>query len=143
LPTWNLFSGDPFVLQLNWYTYVVTPGVCEDTPGIYEWHIEGLGSYIGQYGRIRRPTKEYGRNVTRLLNGQPYRLGKTGGFRMIHKELERAHRGGVKITLTILENVEPRAARSIRERELIAERGSKGDRVMTKPRARLHEMAWT
>jgi hypothetical protein len=65
----------PISLPRNWYTYVIAAGVREDVPGIYEWHIEGVGSYIGQYGRIGRPTKEYGRNVTRLLNGQHYRRG--------------------------------------------------------------------
>lgn len=112
------------ILPPDWYTYVVAPCACEDAPGIYEWHIEGVGSYIGQYGRIRRPTREYARNVTRILNGKPYRLGKEHGFRTIHAELERAHRAGLRITLTILENVEPRVVRNKRERELIVERGS-------------------
>jgi len=38
------------------YVYKVERGVDVRLPGLYEWHIEGVGSYIGKYKRIRRPT---------------------------------------------------------------------------------------
>lgn len=109
-------------LPKDWHRYEIAAGVEEDRPGIYEWHVEGRGSYIGKYKRIRRPTKEYGRNVSNLLNDKPYRLGKPDRFRRIHRELALAYRERRLITLKILENVEPvRIDR--REQALIAERG--------------------
>jgi hypothetical protein len=111
----------------EWCTVNVVPGVDREKAGIYEWHIEGVGTYIGKYKRIRRPTKEYRRNVARLLNDLPYRKGKPDGFRRIHRELFAAHRAGTKITLTILENVADAALRALRESALIRERGSLND----------------
>lgn len=111
------------VLPSNWYRYVVADGVRVDIPGIYEWHIEGIGSYFGQYGSIKRPTRQYSRNVAHLLNGQPYRLRQADGFRGVHRALESAYRRRAQITLTILENVPSKIARNQRERELIATRG--------------------
>jgi hypothetical protein len=111
------------VLPPDWFTHVVADGVDPNRPGIYEWRIDGVGVYIGQYGRIRRPTKEYGRNVARLLMGQPYRSGTSAGFRPIHRALADAVQKGRGITLTILENAEPDNINR-RERELTAERGT-------------------
>jgi hypothetical protein len=109
-------------LPADWYEYVLRDGASEEKPGIYEWQIEGAGSYIGKYGRIRRPTKEYRRNVTRLLNCQPYRKSKPDRYRRIHHELALAHREKRKITLIILENVDPSHIDK-RERALINLRG--------------------
>jgi hypothetical protein len=67
-----------FVLPHNWYRYVVAGGATDAQSGIYQWHVEDVGSYIGKYTRIRGPTKEYGRNVARFWNGKPYRRGNTG-----------------------------------------------------------------
>ena len=113
-------------LPVDWCTVTLPPTIDAAKPGLYEWRIEGVGCYIGQYRRIARPTKEYARNVVRLLNGKPYRKGKPGGFRRIHRELERAHRQGRRIDLIIIENAQkPEINR--RERELIRERGSLND----------------
>ncbi len=106
------------LLSSDWYQYRVVPGVNEAIPGIYEWHIEGMGSYIGQYKSIKRPTKQYRRNVVRLLAGKDYRTGNKRGFRRVHCALALAHRKGWRITLTILENVPSPVARSERERAL-------------------------
>lgn len=92
------------MLPTNWYRYVVAEGAREDAPGIYEWRIEGIGIYIGKFKRIRRPTREYGLNVQRILRCQPYRKGKPTQFRRIHRALEQAYRAGMPITLSILEN---------------------------------------
>jgi|SRR5665213_1062452 len=116
-------------LPPDWYDYVVCDGVDTSRPGIYEWTIEGAGSYIGRYSEISRPTKAYGRHVRNLLNNvQAYRPSNSNGYRRIHRELERAHREGRRITLTILENPECERLNE-RERELIAERGTLNGRV--------------
>jgi hypothetical protein len=115
---------EPVILPRHWYTFRLE---CDPTkPGLYEWRIEGAGSYIGKYGRARRPTREYGRNVHRLLNGRPYRLSRPDGFRRIHRELAQAHRDGRRIELIMFENCEPDAL-DRREMEVIAERGNLND----------------
>jgi len=110
-------------LPAGWYDYILTDGVDEKKPGIYEWRIEGAGSYIGKYTRISRPKIEYEKNVLKILNGWPYRSKKPEKFRRVHRELERAHREGRRITLVILENVDPFLLNQ-RESELIADRGT-------------------
>jgi len=117
---------DSVLLPVDWYVYCVERGVDVDRPGIYEWRIDGVGSYIGRYGRVRRPTKEYARNVVRLLNDKPYRKNKPHGFRRIHFELAKAVKAGTHIKLLILENVGPEVI-ALRERELIRERGTLND----------------
>jgi hypothetical protein len=112
-------------LPVDWRAYNEN-GVNLDFPGIYEWYIEGCGSYIGKYKRKHRPLKEYARNVQNILNGSYYRRSKPDGFRRIHRELARAHLEGRLIRLIILENVEPLRINE-RERELIAERGALND----------------
>jgi hypothetical protein len=117
-------------LPAAWYEYVLKDGVDESRPGIYEWRIEGAGSYVGKYTWISRPKSEYERNVLKILNGWPYRPQKPDKFRRVHRELELAHREGRRITLVILENVDPlRLAQ--RERELIALRGMLNGRTQS------------
>jgi hypothetical protein len=110
-------------LHDGWYSFETARGADCSRPGLYEWHIDGRGSYIGKYTHISRPTKEYGRNVRRLLNGQHYRKGKPDRFRRIHRELVDAVRGGRRIRLIILENP-PDHEINRRERQLIEERGN-------------------
>jgi hypothetical protein len=114
---------EPLVLPRCWYSYVVNDGVDESLPGLYEWKIAKRGSYIGKYKRVRRPTKEYGRNIIKILQGRPYRAGNPNGFRRNHRELAQALRDGRTITLTILENARMSEINR-RERELIAQRGA-------------------
>jgi plasmid stability protein len=111
------------VLQPDWYRYYISSNVDVESPGLYEWNIEGRGIYIGKYRRISRPTREYRRNVQNLLNGASYRLGKPTSFRRIHRELGAAYLSGRTITLTILENAEG-AELLAREQELIKARGN-------------------
>jgi hypothetical protein len=111
------------LLPSDWYTYRLAEGVRENLPGLYEWHIEGVGSYIGKYTHIDRPKKHYSCNVFNLLNGRDYRPKKPDGFRNIHRKLKAARDDGKVITLTILENV-PRSQLTRREHELIVDRGS-------------------
>ena len=114
------------VLPADWYELQVEDGVDTTLPGLYEWQIDGVGSYIGKYKRIRRPLQEYRRNVQRLLDGRQYRRGNPDGFRRIHRELARAVQEGVHIRLIILENA---TALDINKREntLIAARGNLND----------------
>jgi hypothetical protein len=111
-------------LQRDWCLYIVNSGVDVKAPGIYEWRIEGGEIYIGKYSHIRRPTRAYRSNVTRLLSGKPYRSG--GDYRRVHHALAKAVQAGKTITLTILENVLDDQINR-RERELIGERGTLND----------------
>ncbi len=115
-------SEAPVALSAGWYVESVTPGVDPLRPGLYEWRIEGLGVYVGQYTRASRPRPEYGRNVANILNVRPYRKGKPDRFRAIHLTLAEAVRSGRPVNLTFLENVPLKLDRNRREREVIAER---------------------
>ncbi len=111
-------------LAPDWYVETSKPpGFDESRPGLYEWRIEGAGSYIGQYRWISRPRREYGLNVARLINDMPYRKGNPDGFRRIHRELASALLEGRRIELSFLENGE-RPALNDREREMIRQRGN-------------------
>jgi hypothetical protein len=111
------------VFSTDRFTFVVVDGVDLARPGIYEWTIEGVGTYIGKYKRISRPQRAYARNVANLLAGKPYRKSKPYQFRGIHHALAEAVRHRRHVTLTILEN--PAAWKiDSRELELIAERST-------------------
>jgi hypothetical protein len=111
------------VLPTEWYHYCeALTGIDTSKPGLYEWQIEGKGSYIGKFTHISRPKNEYGRNLTRILNNKPYRRGKPDGFRRIHRELRDAFNEGRWIKLIILQNAGEDINRL--EQALIAERGN-------------------
>jgi hypothetical protein len=109
----------PVILPSDWYIFHVIDGVDIDRPGIYQWKIEGSGSYIGKYGHISRPTKRYGWNVSRMLNGKPPSSGNPQ-FRRVHHALLKAHKDKKRIELIILENVSPDRINQ-RERDLITQ----------------------
>jgi hypothetical protein len=113
-------------LPEDWYAFIHVEGVDPDRPGIYEWKIEGRGSYIGKYTVFRRRRRHYRLNVANLLAGRPYRKGNHDGFRRIHRELKDAHLRGLLITLVLLENVDPSDIYR-RESELISVRGALND----------------
>jgi hypothetical protein len=98
-------EGDDMTLSKDWCSLVVASGVDCTKPGIYRWEIEGGGIYIGKYTNIRRPTKEYRRNVVRILKQLPSHH-PNGRFRRIHHALAAAVTEGRRITLTILANSE-------------------------------------
>jgi hypothetical protein len=75
-----------------------------DLPGIYEWRIEGVGSYIGKSRHLRRRLREYPNNIRKLQLGLPYRKHKPTEFRLVHHELHRAHVEGRRIVLSVIEN---------------------------------------
>ena len=113
------------VLHPGWYHEIKIPGVDPGQPGLYEWCIEGVGCYIGQYTHALRPRREYGLNVGRLLAERPYRKGNPEGFRRVHRQLAKAAQDCRSITLTLLENQPVKDDRNHRERELIAQRRAK------------------
>jgi len=92
-------------LPLDWCTPIVAPGVDLAKPGIYKWEIEGDGVYIGKYSKASRPTREYRRNVIRILNEKKSHH-PDGSFRRVHEALAQAVRDKRKITLTILANAD-------------------------------------
>jgi hypothetical protein len=40
--------GRIITLPRDWYRYIMADRASEAMPGIYDWHIEDVGSYIGQ-----------------------------------------------------------------------------------------------
>jgi len=116
--------ASPEILHPDWYSEILVEGVRDDLPGIYEWRIEGVGCYIGQYTRKSRPKREYGLNIRKLRTDRPYRKGNKNGFRQIHLALHRAILDHRAITLSLLENHAAKCDRNRRERELIAQRRS-------------------
>jgi hypothetical protein len=106
----------------KWYDEIIEEGVNPKLPGLYEWRIEGVGCYIGQYTRVSRPRRQYERNVLRLLAGLFYRPSDPNGFRRIHRALAEARKARHVVTLTLLENQGTKENRNRRERELIKER---------------------
>lgn len=113
-------NPEPVALPRGWFEELLVEGVDPSQPGIYEWRIEGVGVYIGQYTSASRPRREYSRNLANIFAERPYRKGKPDKFRTVHKELAQAVREGRHITLSLIENVADKANRNIRERELIA-----------------------
>ena len=116
------FDAPSFRLTRDWYREQPVAGVDPALPGIYEWRIEGVGVYIGQYTRASRPRRQYGVNVANILNGRPYRQGKPNQFRAVHHHLAEAVRTRRLVTLALLENVIDKPSRNRRERELIEQR---------------------
>lgn len=92
-------------------------------PGIYEWRVEGVGSYIGKSKRLRQRLREYSNNVRKLALGLPYRAGKPSLFRAIHHQMLRAHLEGRSIKYTVIENC-PLDQLNEREQFWIKMRGS-------------------
>ena len=107
-------------------------GVDQSRPLIYMWEIwakDGtlLGRYVGKASKgSRRPLSHYKRNVTNILDGKPYRKGKPGGYRRVHRMLAEAMSNGHRVRLSLLKNVEPHESINRVERILIKEYNSSG-----------------
>jgi len=50
-------NRDAVRLPVGWFTFVGVEGVDCDVPGLYEWKIDGVGTYIGKYISISRPKR--------------------------------------------------------------------------------------
>ncbi len=101
----------------------IAQGIDLDLPGIYEWRIEGSGSYIGKSKRLKRRLREYPNNVRKLALNLPYRAGKPTSFRAIHHEMFRAHVDGRPVVFSVIENC-PLERLNEREQFWIKSRGS-------------------
>lgn len=119
-------ENSPNLLDANWHKLEIMPNATLDLPGLYEWHIEGVGSYIGKFSKRSRPLRQYAQNVRNLLNDRPYRRNNPDGYRTIHRQLAAAVLTHRLITLTILENPSKNDING-RERALIKERGTLND----------------
>ena len=114
-----------FELPEGWFDLDVAPGVHLNQPGIYIWEIEDVGKYIGEYTRIKRPTKRYAWKVRQIVNEQPQHDELNPiGFGHIHKALAKAHLQGNKIVLHVAENVPDPKERHSRQAKLIAKCGN-------------------
>ena len=87
-----------------WYRLSISEGVNLDLPGIYEWRIEGAGSYIGRYTYSSRPFGDYARHVRDQFAGGIYKPKQPDGWRRIHRELYAALLDGRVIELIFVEN---------------------------------------
>jgi len=88
----------------DWRSIIFADGADLNSPGIYEWKVDGVSVYVGKFTKGYRPRREYCRNVFKLCNGLPYRPGNLDGFRWIHRRLAHAYRAGSTIEVVILEN---------------------------------------
>ena len=84
-------------LSPSWYSLSVAPGASVDKPGLFEWRIDGVGSYIGTFKQCDSRLKDFTRNMERLLNGEDYRPDDPDGFRRIHHELAKAIRSETEL----------------------------------------------
>jgi hypothetical protein len=122
------------------FTFVVAKGANLARPGIYEWRIKGVGTYIGKYKRVKRLRRAYATNVSRLLAGKPLRFARPVQIR-IHEALAEAVQSRRQVTLTIIENPHNSKMNS-RERELINERGTLNGPSPVYPPIRFHRHIW-
>jgi hypothetical protein len=88
----------------TWYRLSVCEGVSPNLPGIYEWRVEGAGSYIGRYSYSSRPFGDYARHVRDQFAGGIYKPKQPDGWRRIHRELYAALLDGREIELIFVEN---------------------------------------
>jgi hypothetical protein len=89
-------------LNLNW-EMVALSGVDVNLPGILEWQIEGVGSYIVKSNMMRRRYMQYEQNVRNLNAGLPHEAGRPD-YRRIHHLLNDALLDGRKVRVLALEN---------------------------------------
>lgn len=88
----------------TWYRLSILEGVNTSRPGIYEWRIEGAGSYIGRYSFSSRAFGDYARHVRDQHRGGIYKPSNPDGWRRIHRELYAAVLDGREIELIFVEN---------------------------------------
>lgn len=107
-------------LDDKWFTEQVASGVKSNAPGLYQWFIVGVGAYVGHAVNLGTVAKRYKHNVERCLAGLEYH-NKGRDFRLIHKALANGIIENKAIVLTLLENVEAKADRNMRKKELVEE----------------------
>jgi hypothetical protein len=88
----------------NWFAIPNTPN---NSSGIYEWRIDGVGVYVGQAKRLSSRMRAYPNNVRRILDKLPWRKNSKRDFRCVHHALRAAYEVGTPVTFTVLENCPP------------------------------------
>ena len=115
MPFTILGHADDLLWQLD-----IPAGVDPGRPGILEWRIEGVGSYIVRATALARAIRQYEDSVWRLGQGLPHRVGS---YRDIHRILRKAADQGRRVTVIALETCEA-AELPARKRHWVALRGS-------------------
>ncbi len=90
----------------EWFRFDIPAKIDLARPGIYEWRIEGLGSYVGQSCQLRRRLSQYAANLRRMRKGLPDRPTGPGVHRAICQVLSDAIAEGRAISVTVIENCE-------------------------------------
>jgi hypothetical protein len=85
------------------WTYEVLKEVSLELPGILEFRIDGIGSYVVMSNRLSRRIRDYESNEKRLREGRLYASGGSG-FRRIHQMLHKATKDGRTVTIVACEN---------------------------------------
>lgn len=110
------------VQKREWFAEEPVDGADRSKPKLFEWCVDGVCIYIGQYTEAERLRRDYELNLLRIWDGRPYRKQKPAAFRQIHHDLAKAILDGRKITLRIQENEPVKDERNRRKRELISAR---------------------
>ncbi|MBD8663016.1 hypothetical protein IFT59_07090 [Rhizobium sp. CFBP 8752] len=112
-----------------WFQLVVPEGIDLSKPGIYQWTLAGVGTYIGQSRNLRSRLREYDNNVRKQTLGLPYRKSRPDAFRAVHRQLHAAKLAGIEVTVTVLENCALEDLNA-RERYWIASRATLNGRLL-------------
>ena len=107
----------------DWFRFDIPAKIDLARPGIYEWRIEGVGSYVGQSCQLRRRLSRYAANLRRVRKGLPRRVIGPDSHREIHEALFAAVGAGRLVSVTVLENCELTELNA-RERFWIDRRGA-------------------
>lgn len=90
-------------LRPGWYTRDIPDHVSLNSPGIYEWRIDGVGIYVGKAKRLKSRLDAYPRNVRGIVLGVPWHGQEGRRYRPVHYSLHRAYEDGTVATVGVLE----------------------------------------
>ncbi|MER2510223.1 hypothetical protein [Amaricoccus sp.] len=93
-------------LPTDWFRFDIAANIDLARPGIYEWRIDGVGSYVGQSCQLRRRLSQYAANLRRMRDGLPRRVASQDSHRDIHQALSDAIGRGRSVSVTVIENCE-------------------------------------
>jgi hypothetical protein len=105
------------------HLFLDLPPNAPNAPGIYQWEISGVGTYIGKSKNLRRRLAEYPNNVRKLLRGLPYRNNKPSKFRRVHRELATALTRGTPVNCSVVAHCDADSLAEL-ERHWIAKKGT-------------------
>ena len=90
----------------DWFRFDIPAKIDLARPGIYEWRIEGVGSYVGQSCQLRRRLSQYAANLRRSRDGRSRLVAGSDRHGEINEALHAAVVAGRPVTVTVLENCE-------------------------------------